>query len=246
MIDTLLSILISTEGVEYFLTYADNFAIGYFQKQGFSKTVAMPKDRWLGYIKDYDGGTLMECYIQPNMDFMSTRDIVARQREYIYRRLRETSKSAIEYNAGEMFKNGKRLLSAIEAPGVIEAGWTSHHVNKGLTDRDRNISLAKMGAYVKVMFEKIRAHPSTRALEGTVAYTQSSYNLDTIHSRVREGLTAEKLSDAPYYRSKDMLRADLLLLASICKSTSREGSADFVVASNFEINVLDIINTKDD
>ncbi len=31
--------------IEYFLTYADNFAIGYFQKQGFSKHVAMPKER---------------------------------------------------------------------------------------------------------------------------------------------------------------------------------------------------------
>ena len=234
------------EGIEYFLTYADNFAIGYFQKQGFSKTVAMPKDRWLGFIKDYDGGTLMECYIHPNMDFMMTRDIVARQREFIYRRLRETSKSAIEYNAGEMFKNGKRLLSAIEAPGVLEAGWTSHHVNKGLTDRDRNISLGKIGASVKALFEKVRAHPSTRALEGTPAYSQTSYNLDTIHSRIREGFTADKLSDVPYYRSKDMLRADLLLLAYLCKAASKEGSAEFVVASNFEINVLDILNGKDD
>jgi histone acetyltransferase len=31
--------------LEYFLTYADNYAIGYFQKQGFSKTVVMPKER---------------------------------------------------------------------------------------------------------------------------------------------------------------------------------------------------------
>ena len=233
-------------GIEYFLTYADNFAIGYFQKQGFSKTVAMPKDRWLGFIKDYDGGTLMECYIHPNMNYIMTRDIVAIQREFIYRRLKEMSRSTIEYNAGEMFKNGKRLLSAIEAPGISEAGWTAHHLNKGLTERDRNISLAKIGVSVKALFEKVRAHPTTRALEATLAYSQSSHTLDTIHSRVREGFTADKLSDVPYYRSKDMLRADLLLLANNCKNASKEGSPDFVVASNFEINVLDIINSKDD
>jgi hypothetical protein len=23
----------------------------------------MPRERWIGYIKDYDGGTLMECRI---------------------------------------------------------------------------------------------------------------------------------------------------------------------------------------
>lgn len=32
--------------LEYFLTYADNFAIGYFQKQGFSKNLSMPKERF--------------------------------------------------------------------------------------------------------------------------------------------------------------------------------------------------------
>lgn len=37
--------------MEYFLTYADNYAIGYFQKQGFSKTLSMSKERYMGYIK---------------------------------------------------------------------------------------------------------------------------------------------------------------------------------------------------
>lgn len=32
-------------GIEYFLTFADNFAIGYFQKQGFTKSIGMPKER---------------------------------------------------------------------------------------------------------------------------------------------------------------------------------------------------------
>lgn len=31
--------------IEYFLTFADNYAIGYFQKQGFTKTISLPKDR---------------------------------------------------------------------------------------------------------------------------------------------------------------------------------------------------------
>lgn len=32
-------------------------------EQGFTKAISMPSERWLGYIKDYDGGTLMECVI---------------------------------------------------------------------------------------------------------------------------------------------------------------------------------------
>lgn len=233
-------------GIEYFLTYADNFAIGYFQKQGFSKTVAMPKDRWLGFIKDYDGGTLMECYIHPNMDFLKTQDIVTKQREFIYNRLKESSRAGIEYNAGELFKNGKRLVSAIEAPGVAEAGWTPQHLNKGMTERDRNLFISKIGASLKVLFEKIRAHQFTLALEGTSAYANSDFNLETIYLRVRESSTSDRLYDVPYYRSKDMLRADLLHLANTCKKASSEGSPDFIAASQFEIIVLDIMNSKED
>ncbi|KAJ2592488.1 histone acetyltransferase, partial [Coemansia sp. RSA 1722] len=44
----------------HFLTYADNYAIGYFQKQGFTKEVTLDKRLWMGYIKDYEGGTLMQ------------------------------------------------------------------------------------------------------------------------------------------------------------------------------------------
>ena len=51
---------VKTEDIHYFLTYADNYAIGYFKKQGFSKQISQPRDRWFGFIKDYDGGTLME------------------------------------------------------------------------------------------------------------------------------------------------------------------------------------------
>src|SRR5690606_27665343 len=41
-----------------FLTYADNYAIGYFKKQGFTKEITLEEYRYRGYIKDYDGGTL--------------------------------------------------------------------------------------------------------------------------------------------------------------------------------------------
>ena len=44
----------------HFLTFADNFAVGYFKKQGFTREIRLPY-RWQGFIKDYDGGTLMHC-----------------------------------------------------------------------------------------------------------------------------------------------------------------------------------------
>jgi histone acetyltransferase len=78
-------------GIEYFLTYADNFAIGYFQKQGFSKHISMPKERWVGFIKDYDGGTLMECYVHPGVNYLDISSLVAKQKRFIMDRVKENS-----------------------------------------------------------------------------------------------------------------------------------------------------------
>ena len=31
--------------------------------------------RWVGFIKDYDGGTLMECYVHPGLDYLNVRTL---------------------------------------------------------------------------------------------------------------------------------------------------------------------------
>ena len=35
--------------------------------QGFTKEITFDRDLWHGWIKDYDGGTLMECIINPKV-----------------------------------------------------------------------------------------------------------------------------------------------------------------------------------
>lgn len=68
------------DGIEGMLTYADNHAVGYFRKQGFKKQVTMKRERWQGYLKDYEGATLMECIVDPTIDYLSTRQVPPRQR----------------------------------------------------------------------------------------------------------------------------------------------------------------------
>ena len=72
-----------TIGICYFLTYADNFATGYFKKQGFTEQISMPKDQWHGFIKDYDGGTLMGCPIFDSIDYLDIAASVKHVRENI-------------------------------------------------------------------------------------------------------------------------------------------------------------------
>jgi histone acetyltransferase len=89
----LLKQIAAQQGIEYFITYADNYAIGYFKKQGFTKQITMPKGRYYGLIKDYDGGTPMECYIHPSIDYYNVPAIIEAQRNFILQRIARTALS---------------------------------------------------------------------------------------------------------------------------------------------------------
>jgi hypothetical protein len=68
---------------DHFVTYADNYATGYFKKQGFHMQISMYKERWQPHIKDYEGATVMECYINPNIDYLDIPAMIARQRKAV-------------------------------------------------------------------------------------------------------------------------------------------------------------------
>ncbi|KAJ4456857.1 putative UDP-N-acetylglucosamine pyrophosphorylase [Paratrimastix pyriformis] len=75
-------------GLRFLLTYADNFAIGYFRKQGFTREITTPREIWGGYVKDYDGSTMMECLLYPTINYLTISDMIQRQKQAIYDHLR--------------------------------------------------------------------------------------------------------------------------------------------------------------
>jgi histone acetyltransferase len=120
-------------GIEYFITYADNYAIGYFKKQGFTKSISMPKGRYTGLIKDYDGGTMMECYVHPSIDFTRIPQMIAAQKAFLLDRIRIKAKSNNVYdplpdnfspNLEGVSRANEAAARAMAIPGMCEAGWT--------------------------------------------------------------------------------------------------------------------------
>lgn len=116
------------DGLTHFLTYADNNAVGYFIKQGFTKEIHLEKDRWQGYIKDYDGGILMECKIDPKLPYTDLSTMIRRQRQAIDEKIRELSNCHIVYPGIDFQKKEagipKKLIKVEDIPGLREAGWT--------------------------------------------------------------------------------------------------------------------------
>ncbi|KAJ6931222.1 hypothetical protein NC652_014654 [Populus alba x Populus x berolinensis] len=93
------------DGLTHFLTYADNNAVGYFIKQGFTKEIYLEKDRWQGYIKDYDGGILMECKIDQKLPYTDLSTMIRRQRQAIDEKIRELSNCHIIYPGIDFLKS---------------------------------------------------------------------------------------------------------------------------------------------
>lgn len=68
-------------GMMYFLTYADNYAVRFFKKQGFSEEITIDRSIWAGYIKDYEGATILQCTLLPKVDYTRVKDLLTSQRE---------------------------------------------------------------------------------------------------------------------------------------------------------------------
>ena len=70
-------------GIFHLLTYADEYAIGYFKKQGFTKDISLKKQNYIGFIKDYEGATLMGCQLNPNIIYVQFTSVVRLQKEML-------------------------------------------------------------------------------------------------------------------------------------------------------------------
>lgn len=105
--------------IEHFLTYADNYAVGYFRKQGFTARITLDKAAWAGVIKDYDGGTLMQCSLVPGIDYLNWYRVVYEQQRELVRRLHERTGCGRVFPGLSSFPADPMLI-----PGVREAGWT--------------------------------------------------------------------------------------------------------------------------
>ena len=105
----------------HFLTYADNYAVGYFRKQGFSKDITLPRSVWAGYIKDYEGGTIMQCTMLRKVDYTQARDIISAQRDAILEKIREKSRSHIVYDGLDPSAwNGRDAVDPHDVAGLRE------------------------------------------------------------------------------------------------------------------------------
>lgn len=115
----------ATSDVMHFLTYADNYAIGYFKKQGFTKEITLDKPKWMGYIKDYEGGTIMQCTMLPRVRYLEAGRMLVKQKEAVHAKIRSISKSHVVHQPPAQWRTGKVTpIEPLSIPEIRAAGWS--------------------------------------------------------------------------------------------------------------------------
>lgn len=102
----------------HFLTYADEHAIGYFKKQGFSEDIKLPRSVYQGYIKDYESATPMHCELNPKIVYTEFTSQIRRQKEIVKYLIRQQQHKVIQEHPGlTCFKEGVRSIPLESIPG---------------------------------------------------------------------------------------------------------------------------------
>ncbi|VDL82729.1 unnamed protein product [Nippostrongylus brasiliensis] len=196
-------------GNYHLLTFADEFAIGYFSKQGFSEKVEMPKKLYQGYIKEYEGATLMGCQLHPQMRYteFSSYMKTVRDLQQAVCDVKYLDKSHKFGGIEHLFRqNGHRALSLKEIPGL-------EHYN----DDDRPGRDSDLESKIKLIIKKLNADkwgwPFVVPVDGEMVpeyyeYIDCPIDLRTMSERLR----------AKYYVHQHLFIADLCRMFANCYS----------------------------
>ncbi|KAJ2027358.1 histone acetyltransferase [Coemansia sp. S610] len=113
----------------HFLTYADNYAIGYFQKQ---------------------------CSMVEKVEYLKVKEILNRQREAVLEKIRAKTRSQIVYPGLNHFKQnpGLSAIDPFSIPGISESGWTPE-----MDEISRSLARSKLNTWqINVVSEMLVHH----------------------------------------------------------------------------------------
>lgn len=229
-------------GIYNFLTYADNFAIGYFKKQGFTLEVEMEKSDWMGVIKDYDGGTMMHCALSDSIDYMEAPVILQKQRRYVLALLKTLTTQHQRWSGFQEFaeyakdKDPATAVARIAADKfapLLATGWNPEGYKKLVSPAVQRKILEINREILNAIKEDKSSWPFLTPVDGTVVTNYYSYVEDPIDLQ-----TMEQKLNAGFYITQEMFYADLIRMIENCKTYNGTGNVYYECALALETRFI--------
>ncbi|GAA5872374.1 hypothetical protein JCM8547_000912 [Rhodosporidiobolus lusitaniae] len=217
----------------HFLTYADNYAIGYFKKQGFTKEIQLERSVWAGYIKDYEGGTIMHCAMLPRVRYLDVGNTLARQKEVILAKIRQLSQSHIVHPGLRFFiKRPGQKIDPSQVPGLKESGWTPE-----MDELTRRPKRGPQFAIMKKLLTLLVDHPSSWAFANPVNAEEVT-DYYTVIKEPMDLATMETKLEANSYDTLDKFLYDAKLVFNNCRQYN-DSQSNYVKNANKLESYLD-------
>eukprot|EP01125_Pyxidicula_operculata_P010957 TRINITY_DN3598_c0_g1_i1.p1 TRINITY_DN3598_c0_g1~~TRINITY_DN3598_c0_g1_i1.p1 ORF type:complete len:398 (-),score=67.39 TRINITY_DN3598_c0_g1_i1:451-1644(-) len=225
----------------HLLTYADDFAIGYFQRQGFTLEIELDQKHWdIGFLKYYDSATLMHCKIDPNLDYLEISSLLRTQRMAFVNKMRELSNQHLIYPGVRDFQEGSVRIDLAKLRGLKEAGWEPDEYYLLMSsDRQQQIYKQNRNLLNNIKNDDEVSWPFKAPVEVLFPDEAEKYNRE-VKDPIDLQSIEEKLENG-FYITHEMMLADLQRMVDNCKSYNPKGSVYWDIAEKINTQYL---NTK--
>jgi len=207
-----------TEGIRYYMTYADNYAVGYFRKQGFTKEITLSESIWKGYIKDYEGGTMMQCITVPRVSYSEVNDLIAIQKKAVIDAIRKRVASDTVHPGLTYFKENGNSIDPFNVPGIKEAGWSPD-----ISPSPKRSLRSALNRRMQRLMDELLVHAAAWPFVKPVSKDDVPDYYEVI-SHPMDLSTVEANVEADLYRTVDAFKQDIQLIFSNCRHYNEENS----------------------
>lgn len=239
--------------VLFFLTYADEFATGYFNKQGFSTHIRMHRERYHGYVKEYEGATMMECWLNPLITYsdmsaqlrfqklMLTKIIEQRQSGMQVKAKRfsgfttddgSSSSSSSSSSASSSSSSSKPVVRIVPVEH-IQKMMTSLNVKYDLSSVDFVDHADELRPVLKTILSKVKAHKSAVHFLKAVDRKKVPHYYEEIKYPMDLSMMTERMK-RKYYVSLHLFHSDMRRIFVNCRAFNTEETDFFKAANSLE------------
>lgn len=224
--------------IYHMLTFADEFAIGYFTKQGFSDKLEINATVYQGWIKEYEGATLMGCHLHPQIHYTKFPDF---------------SKGIQALHCGYKLENGSeargKVFGGLEhmfrenSPPLIEVhkipGSDSLKMNKKtcyqLDERDDHLE-----SKASTILKKLKAHEDVWPFAAPVDKKEVPEYYDFTKHPIDLQTMTDKLKRRQYHH-QHLFIADLMRMFQNCYNFNATNTVYYKMAYKLNQEALKLL-----
>ncbi len=193
------------------LTSADESAVPYFRKQGFTDKITVPHHVYADAIKEYCSVTLMQCTLYDHVDFLNVPPLIKSWKLALEEKKKEISRSHIVYPGIDFSKIGRKPLENV--PGT-------ENILSNVALRRRQKMCDNVRTELINIVDQMLVHRSSGPFRRPVNVVETGAldYYDRIANPIDLGTIRKKLEEGWFYVTKEMFVADVTRMFENCRT----------------------------